>query len=416
MNAFEVQGGYKLEGELKVSKAKNCVLALLAASILTEEEVILRQCPRILDVYSMINILESLGVKVVWQEDAILINASCINSYEIPSCYAKEIRSSIFLMGSILGRLKKSKAVFPGGCDIGLRPIDLHLRGFRALNIKVDEYGGHLYCDGENARGSNIHLDFPSVGATENIIMAAVLTKGRTVISNVAKEPEVVALQNLLVNMGAKISGAGTSEIVIEGVEKLHGVDFTPIPDRIVAGTYLLAAAVTKGELNVTGCCPSDMSALISKIDCVYGDLRVGKDYIYIKAYEKLKSIKIVETQPYPGFPTDLQAQILATQTIADGAGLIVENMFETRFKHVPELLKMGADIIVRDRTALVRGIARLQGAQVAAFDLRGGASLMLAGLAAEGTTTVINARHVDRGYYLFDQELNSVGAKIKRI
>ncbi|MEG1527649.1 MAG: UDP-N-acetylglucosamine 1-carboxyvinyltransferase [Clostridia bacterium] len=413
---FVIQGGNVLQGEINVNKAKNSVLALLAASILTEEQVVLKQCPKILDVHSMINLLTSLNVSCVWQGDDIVIDSSNINNYEIASSYAKEIRSSIFLMGSILGRIKKVKAVFPGGCDIGLRPIDLHLKGLRALNIQIEEYGGYLYCDGENAVGGNIHLDFPSVGATENIIMAAVLSKGETVISNVAKEPEIVSLQEFLQSMGAKISGAGTSVIRISGVDKLHGVEYTPISDRIVASTYLLAGAITGGDITVKQCNPQDMLALISKIDKTCGVVSLGKDWVRLVSYDRPNSIKLVETQPFPGFPTDLQAQILAVQTISKGASMVVENMFETRYKHVTELTKMGADIVVRDRTALIRGVDRLSGADVYAQDLRGGAALVLAGLRAEGQTTVNDIKHIDRGYYLFEEALKSFGADIIRV
>ncbi|MDD3831930.1 MAG: UDP-N-acetylglucosamine 1-carboxyvinyltransferase [Clostridia bacterium] len=415
MSRLIVRGGTKLQGELEVYNAKNCVLALLAASILTEEKVILHKCPMIADVYSMIKILDDIGVKVEWQNDSLLIDSQLLNRYEISPNYAKEVRSSIFLMGSILGRLKKVNAVFPGGCDIGLRPIDLHLKGLRALNISIQEYGGYLYCDGQSAHGGAVHLDFPSVGATENIILASVLLDGITVITNVAKEPEIVALQDFLVAMGAHISGAGTSTIVVEGVKKLHGVEFTPIPDRIIAGTYLIAGAFTGGDLLIKNCRPQDMKALISKMDDCCGRITEYHDCIHIKSVPRPTSIKAIETQPFPGFPTDLQTQILALQTISNGVSMIVENIFETRFKHVAELTKLGADIVVRDRVALVRGVKTLRGAEVFAHDLRGGAALVLAGLRAEGQTVINNIRHIDRGYYKLDEALNSVGADIVR-
>ncbi len=415
MDKYLIEGGKSLNGELQVYKAKNCVLALLAASILTDEKIVLHNCPKILDVFSMIKILCSIGVTVMWQGDSIIIDSSTLNSCEIPSNYAKEIRSSIFLMGSILGRTKKAKAVFPGGCDIGIRPIDLHLKGLRTLGIQIEEYGGYLLCDGENARGNNIHLDFPSVGATENIILASVLTKGHTTITNVAKEPEIVALQDFLLQMGANIHGAGGSVIEIEGVEKLHGAEFTPIPDRIVAGTYLIAGAICGGDVTVTNCSPLDMTALISKLQNVT-NLKVSKDSIRIRSNGRLPSIKMIETQPYPGFPTDLQAQILTLQCVSNGVSMIVENMFETRYKHVGELVKMGADVVVRDRTALITGVSFISGAEVNAFDLRGGAALVLAGICAKGVTTINNIRHIERGYLDLDESLNNVGANIKKI
>lgn len=415
MDKFLIVGGNKLDGEIEVIRAKNCVLALLAASILTEDTVVLHNCPKITDVYNMLNILISLGAKVEWQGQDIVIDSSGLNSCEIPQSYAKEIRSSIFLMGSILGRMKKAKAVFPGGCDIGLRPIDLHLKGLRSLKVDIIEAGGYLICNGENATGSNVHLDFPSVGATENIMLTAVLAKGRTVISNVAKEPEIVALQDFLNKMGASINGAGTSTIVIDGVCKLHGVEFTPIPDRIVAGTYLLAAAITGGRVRVKGCNPLDMNALLSKIDGYAGEVKIDGSSIDFTAYARPRSIDLIETQVFPGFPTDLQAQILALQAVSSGTSVIVENIFETRYKHVTELTKMGANVVVRDRTAFVRGVERLHGADVNAYDLRGGAALVLAGLNADGLTIVNGVKHIDRGYYMFEQALVGLGANIVR-
>lgn len=416
MQKYIIEGGKKLNGEMQVYSAKNCVLALLAASVLTNEQIVIHNCPKITDVLNMIKILESLGVKVAWSEDNVIVDSECISSNEIPEHFAKEIRSSIFLMGSIIGRLKTAKAVFPGGCDIGLRPIDLHLKGLRALNIRIRETGGYLLCDGREARGGYIHLDFPSVGATENIIMASVLIDGTTIITNVAKEPEVVSLAQFLIKMGAKIYGAGTSTITIEGVKKLHGIEYTPIPDRIVAGTYALAVCMTGGEVVINNCCIRDLEALISKINGNSAEIINYDNKLIVKAYNRPISVKNIETQPYPGFPTDLQAQILALQTVSAGACIIVENMFETRYKHVGELMKMGADIIVRERVAMVRGVDRLHGAEVYASDLRAGAALVLAGLNAEGQTTVNNIYHIDRGYYMLDNALNSAGADIKRI
>lgn len=416
MDKFQIYGGARLDGEIDVYSAKNSVLALLAASILTDEQVILTDCPKIGDVYNMIKILEALGSKVVWQENSIIIDSSGACSHEIPQSYGKEIRSSIFMLGSILARFKKAKAVFPGGCDIGLRPIDLHIKGLRELNIDVKEMGANILCDAKNARGKKIHLDFPSVGATENIMLASVLINGRTVICNAAKEPEIVCLQDMLNKMGAKVYGAGTGTIEIEGVKKLHGVEFKPIPDRIVAGTYLIAAAMTKGKVYIKNCRPNDLTSLISKLNGVSCDILANDDTILVKGYEKPQSVMMIETSPYPGFPTDLQAQTLALQTISHGTSLIVENIFETRYKHVGELIKMGAEIVVKDRYAIVRGVEKLYGTQVFAHDLRGGAALVLAGLAAEGTTTVEDIHHVDRGYYKLEEDLTSLGASVKRI
>ncbi len=416
MDKFQINGGVALDGEIEIYSAKNSVLALLAASILTDEQVVIHSCPKIGDVYSMIKILESLGCRIIWQNNSVVIDSSNADKYEIPQSYGKEIRSSIFMLGSILGRFRKAKAVFPGGCDIGLRPIDLHLKGLRELNIEVKEHGANIICSAENARGKKIHLDFPSVGATENIMLAGVLIKGKTVICNAAKEPEIVCLQDMLCKMGAKVSGAGTGTIEIEGVKKLKGVEFTPISDRIVAGTYLIAAAMTKGKVYIKNCRPNDLTSLISKLNGVACDILSNDDSILVKGYERPQSVLMVETSPYPGFPTDLQAQILALQTVSQGTSMIVENIFETRFKHVGELIKMGAEIVVKDRYAIVRGVPKLYGTQVFAHDLRGGAALVLAGLAAEGSTTVENVYHIDRGYCQMEEDLKSLGASIKRI
>lgn len=416
MERFRIYGGKRLEGTLEVYSAKNSALALLAASILTDSQVIIHKCPLITDVFNMIKILESLGGKAIWSGDSLILDNSSASSFEIPGSYAKEIRSSIFTLGSILGRFKQAKAVFPGGCEIGLRPIDLHLKGLRALNINVNEYGGYIECNAADARGSNIHLDFPSVGATENIMLAAVKIKGKTVITNAAKEPEILALQNFLNLMGAKISGSGTSTIEIEGVKRLGGVEFVPIPDRIVAGTYVIAAAITGGDLNITNCDPVHIRSLLSKVDGRTCDVKIGNGAVRIKGYKHLRAMENVETLPYPGYPTDLQAQLLALATVSKGTTMIVENIFEMRYKHITELKKMGADVTVRDRLAVVRGVASLNGAEVSACDLRGGAALVLAGLAAKGETVVNNVKYIDRGYYQFEKELNKVGAEIMRI
>lgn len=416
MDKFYIKGGLKLDGEAEVYSAKNAVLALLAASILTEEQVVIHKCPKINDVFSMIKILQSLGCVVEWQDDTIVINSSQADKHEIPQKYGQEIRSSIFMLGSILARFKKAKAVFPGGCDIGLRPIDLHIKGLKELNVEVKELGANVFCNSENARGKKIHLDFPSVGATENIMLASTMIKGKTTICNAAKEPEIVCLQDMLNKMGAKVCGAGTSVIEIEGVKKLHGVEFVPISDRIVAGTYIIAAAMTKGRVYLKNCRPNDLCALTSKLNGVACDILSSNDSILVKGYERPQSVLTIETSPYPGFPTDLQAQALALQTVSQGTSVVVENIFETRFKHVGELSKMGAQIVVKDRYAIVRGVPTLYGCDVYSHDLRGGAALVLAGLVAQGNTTVHNVKHIDRGYYQFEEALSSLGASIKRI
>lgn len=416
MKKYVIKGGNKLDGQIEVFSAKNCVLALLAASILTPEQVILHKCPHISDVDNMLLILQSLGVKTIWQGDSIVIDSVNANNWEMPQSLAKEIRSSIFLMGSILGRFKQAKAAFPGGCDIGIRPIDLHLKGLRKLNIQIVEQGGYLYCTGKDAKGANIHLDMPSVGATENIILAAVLASGTTKITNAAKEPEIISLAQMLNKMGAIIIGAGSSEIEIVGVSKLYGTEFTPIPDRIAAGTYLLAAAATRGNIHITNCIPNHIEALISKANGVCCDITKYLNSIVVRGYDRPKSIELIETLPYPGFPTDLQSQTMAVQTISDGVSVIVENIFETRFKQVNEFTKMGANITIRDNMAVVRGVKKLIGAEVNVWDLRGGAAIVIAALSAEGITIVNNINHIERGYCDLDIALNNLGAEIDKI
>ncbi len=399
MEKLIINGGKRLNGSLDVMSAKNSILPLLSASILTDEEVVIHKCPEISDVESMIKILMKLGVDVKREGSDIIINASTINSCLIPTELAGELRSSIFLLGSIIAKLRCGQVAYPGGCDIGIRPIDIHIKGLKELNIDIREEFGHIVCDGENMKAADIILDIPSVGATENLMMASVFTEGVTVIRNVAKEPEIVDLQNFLNLMGADIRGAGSSVIFIRGVKKLHGVEYTPIPDRIVAGTYLIAGAMCGGKIELSGVVSEHIHSLIAKL--TNGDLR---------------AIEKIETMYYPGFPTDLQTQMMAMLTTASGTSVIVENIFETRMREVPEFIKMGADIIVKGRTAIIHGVKRLHGADVVATDLRGGASMVLAGLRAEGVTTVRELRHIDRGYESIEKCFESLGADIRRM
>ncbi len=416
MDKLLVKGNKRINGRIRNQTSKNAVLAMLAASILTDKEVVIRKCPKITDVDNMAKILVELGCKVKWEDDSLVIDCSSAHNHEIPHSLAKELRSSIFMLGPILGRFHKAKVAYPGGCDIGIRPIDLHIKGFKALNIDIDESGDTISCDGKDIRGNIIHLDFPSIGATENIMMAAVLAEGTTVIKNAAKEPEIVDLQNFINAMGGRIRGAGSSTIEIEGVKELGSVEYTPIPDRIVAGTYLIAAAITGGSIEVENCHPEHIYSLITKLRESTCKVEYFNDKIYLTAPKTLQSIHKIETMPFPGFPTDLQAQILALMTVANGTTLIVENIFETRYKHVAELLKMGAKITVKDRMAIVRGVSKLHGANVYAHDLRGGAALVIAGLAADGLTQINDVHHIERGYEDLAGTLQSVGADIKRI
>ena len=415
MDKFIIKGGRKLKGAIQVTAAKNAYLPILAGTILSDKKIVLKKCPKYVDINNMNKILENLGGKIDCKNDELHIDCSNLNSFVIPHELACVIRSSIFSLGSILGRFKKAKVAYPGGCEIGSRPIDLHLKGLKSLNVKIVDKHGYINCDGRNMRGGIVNLDFPSVGATENIMLAGVLTKGETKIINAAKEPEIVDLANFLNAQGAKIYGAGTSVIRIEGVKKLLPVTYTPIPDRIIAGTFLLAGMMAGGEMEIRGFKPEHNLALLEKVKNSSCTINIKNDILKLKSEGKLKAINKIETSPYPGFPTDLQAQILSLQTISKGTSMIVENLFETRFKHVPELIKMGAKINLKDRTAVVHGVDRLYGAEVNASDLRGGASLVMAGLVAEGYTTINNVHHIDRGYYKFDETLQNLGADIIR-
>lgn len=424
MEKFLIKGGRKLEGSVKVNSSKNAYLPILAGCILSNEKITLHNCPKYADVLNMIKILENLGGKITPNTSTgevengcdLLIDCSNLHSNVIPHDLTSVIRSSIFSLGAILGRFKKARVAHPGGCEIGARPIDLHLKGLRGLNVKVADRYGIINCDGSDMKGGVVNLDFPSVGATENIMLAATLIKGTTEIINAAKEPEIVDLANFLNSLGAKIYGAGTSNIIIEGVKKLKGGSYTPIPDRIIAGTYLIAGLMSDGNIQIENFKEEHNGALLEKIKNSSCKIKVKNDILTLKTDGKIKSIHKVETSPYPGFPTDLQAQTLALMTISKGTSVMIENVFETRFKHIPELIKMGANILVKDRTAIVAGVDKLYGANVNAADLRGGVGLVLAGLVAEGYTTVNNVGLIDRGYYKFENQLNLLGADIKRI
>lgn len=416
MSKYIIDGGRELCGSINIQSAKNSVLPLLAASILTDEKVILHNCPDISDVQNMIAILREMGCTVTFDNGTIEVDSVNIAEKQIPSMLAKELRSSIFILGPILSRLKEAHVAYPGGCEIGLRPIDIHLKGLKDLNIAVKEEGGYIYCDSRNMRASDIILDIPSVGATENLIMASVLGKGTTIIRNPAKEPEIQDLQGMLNAMGAKISGAGGSLIAVEGVEKLHGIEYTPIPDRIAAGTYIIATCMCGGSVELNNVVYEHIYSLLSKLPKTTCKITQNSGKLYIKSGSRHKSLDKIETMYYPGFPTDMQSQISAFATVCQGTTVITENIFETRFKQISEFRKMGADIIVKDRTAIIKGVGKLTGAEVTCEDLRGGASLVLMGLKADGMTIVNDVKHIERGYQNFDGSLRALGANIRRI
>lgn len=416
MEKYIVEGGRPLYGHIEIQSAKNAVLPLLAASVLTDETVVIHKCPRIRDVLNMIGILEELGCSTRFDGDDLYIDSSAAANHEIPAALAKELRSSVFMLGSVIARFGRARIAYPGGCDIGLRPIDLHLSGLRRLGVAIAEDGGYIDCVCEKPCGAEVLLDCPSVGATENLILASARAEGTTVIRNAAREPEIVDLQNFINRMGGKVKGAGGAVVVVEGVRKLHGAAYTPMPDRIEAGTFLIAAAMCGGKLAIGNANADHIASLLHKLREISCKIRVQDDKIYIECGGKRLSPKLVETSPYPGFPTDLQAPMTALACICDGATVIVENLFETRFKHVPELIRMGADITVRGRTALVRGVRSLKGADVIAGDLRGGAALTLAAISAEGESTVTDLGYIDRGYSEFEYKLRGAGARIRRV
>lgn len=415
METLFINGGNPLKGSLEVVTAKNSLLPILAGSILNENEIIIHKVAQFSDVLFMIKILESLGVKVRLIGNDLYINSATADKFVVKDEFTKKVRSSIFMLGPLLSRFKKAKVSYPGGCNIGNRPINLHIKGLQTLNVKIEEKHGYIICDGRNMRAGEVHLDFPSVGATENLMMASVKLKGTTTIYNCAREPEIEDLQNFLNAMGCKVSGAGSSTITITGVEKFRNAEYTPIKDRIVTGTYLIACAMCGGDILLQGCEKKYNQALIQKLKSSGAEIIEKNNNLEIICKNKPKCIPNIETQPYPGFPTDLQNQVLAMQTISKGTSVITENLYESRFKICNELIRMGADITIKDRMAIVKGVNKLYGANVVASDLRGGAGLVLAGLVADGYTTIEDVYHIDRGYLSIEEDFCKLGAEIKR-
>ena len=416
MDKFIIEGGGKLYGKADIQSAKNSVLPLLAASVLTDEQVTIRDVPAISDVENMLHILTELGCKISRTADSVIIDSVNAVSHEIPARLTKELRSSVFMLGSVLTRFRRAKISYPGGCDIGLRPIDLHLAGLKRLGVKIEEDKGYITCSCDKLSGADILLDFPSVGATENIILASAKAEGTTVIRNAAKEPEIVDLQNFLNAMGGRVSGAGGGTVVVEGVERLHGIEYTPIKDRIEAGTFLIAAASCGGEIEIEGVPQENIAALLHKLRENGCKIHIKNDRIILRSDGRLFAADLIETTPFPGFPTDLQAQFSALACTAKGTTLVVENLFETRYKYAAELKRMGADITVRGRNAVIRGVEKLHGASMTAGDLRGGAALVIAALKAEGVSSVADLSHIDRGYADFEYKLKKLGARIRRV
>jgi UDP-N-acetylglucosamine 1-carboxyvinyltransferase len=417
---LQIWGGHPLRGHVKISGAKNSALVIMAGALLCPGDCRIRNVPLLADVERMGQVLSALGVQLTRQGDILDINASEIKTSKAPYELVTQLRASFFAIGAILARLGVAQMPLPGGCAIGARPVDLHVRGLQAMGAEVQIEHGicNAYVPGSSRRlkGANIYLDIASVGATENLMMAATLAEGETIIENAAREPEVVDLANFCNAMGAKIKGAGTSRIVIEGVPKLHSVDYSIIPDRIEAGTFLLAAAITRSELILSPVAPEHLIPVIAKLrDIGVTIIDEKPDQLHILPAETLKATDI-ETQYHPGFPTDMQAPFMALLAVAEGDSVINESVFENRLRHASELNRLGADIRVKGNAAFVRGVPKLSGAPVLGTDLRASAALVIAGLAAEGQTTIQGLQHLDRGYDRLDMKLQQLGAKILRV
>ncbi len=413
MKLMEIEGNRELNGTIRISGAKNATVALIPAAILTDEEATICNVPEITDTDALCDILNELNVEVKRASESIIINPKNMINIEIEEKFSKKLRASYYFMGALLGKYKKAVMYFPGGCSIGARPIDLHLKGFEALGATIKNEKNKYIVEAEELHGANIYLDIASVGATINIMLAAVKAKGTTVIDNAAKEPEIVNVATFLNNMGARISGAGTSTIKIEGVETLHKCFHEVIPDRIEAGTYIIIGALCGKNLKIDNIIPEHVDSLLSKLEEIGTELEVGTDYVMISKSNNYKSTTI-KTLVYPGFPTDLQQPFTVLLTQCNGKSKVTETIFENRFMHIPYLKDLGADVTVKNQTATIIGPTKLAGTSVVATDLRAGAAMVAAGLLAEGTTTIANAEHILRGYEQIVEKLTSVGAKIK--
>ena len=413
MASYVIEGGRKLTGEVYISGSKNASLPIIAATLLNKGITKLYNVPNIHDVQIMLKILKVLGCKIKKSSGKIVIDSRKINKKEIPEELMNQMRSSVILAGALISRNKEVVFSYPGGCDIGARPIDLHLEGFRKIGIDIEEKSGYIKCNCDNIIGSEITLDFPSVGATENIMLASVYGEGTTIIKNAAREPEIIDLQNFLIKLGANIEGAGESVITIEGINKVKkDISYTVMPDRIEAGTMLCAAAITGGNIKINKVIPEHISSVIYKLEKMGCIINSKKNSIYIEAPKKLKA-EDIKTMPYPGFPTDMQSIMASVLTVSKGSSIVVENIFENRYKYTNELIKMGAKIKVEGKTAVFKGVRKLSGAKVKSTDLRGGAALVVAGLSAKGKTEITNIEYILRGYENLEGKLKKLGAKI---
>jgi UDP-N-acetylglucosamine 1-carboxyvinyltransferase len=419
-SVLHITGGASLKGQVRISGAKNSALAILAGSLLTAETTIVRNIPNLVDIGRMVEILTALGAHIEFQGSTLTINASNIGQASAPYELVSKLRASFFVIGSLLGRFGQARVPLPGGCAIGARPVDLHVRGLQALGAEVQIEHGIVtaYCrSGKQLQGAHIYLDYPSVGATETIMMAATLAQGQTIIDNAAQEPEVSDLAGFCNSMGASIRGAGTKTIIIDGVKNLHGTDYMVIPDRIEAGTFMVAAAITRSNLSLSPIIPDHLVAVIAKLQEIGVKItQTAPDRLEIDGSDSYYRGVDIETLPFPGFPTDMQAQLMALLTLCEGNSVITETVFENRLQHVAELQRMGANIKLKGNVAVVQGVSMLSGAPVMATDLRASAALVLAALAAHGTTIIRGLHHLDRGYENIEQKLCNIGAKLERL
>ncbi len=417
MDRLIIQGGVPLDGEIRISGAKNAVLPILAATLLADEPVVVGNVPHLHDVTTTMELLGRMGVDLIVDERMrIEVDPRGVRELVAPYELVKTMRASILVLGPLVARHGRAKVSLPGGCAIGSRPVDLHIKGLRALGAEVWVEGGYIHARAERLRGTRLVLDTVTVTGTENLMMAATLAEGTTVIENAAREPEVVDLANCLCSMGARIEGAGTDTIVVEGVERLHGTAYEVLPDRIETGTYLVAGAITGGRVKVRNTRPDLLDAVLAKLREAGAEVTTGEDWIELDMRGRRPQAVHVRTAPYPAFPTDMQAQFTALNAVAEGSGTITETVFENRFMHVHELQRMGADVWLEGNVAISRGVDRLTAAPVMATDLRASASLVLAGLVAEGETTVDRIYHIDRGYECIEEKLAQLGARIRRV
>jgi UDP-N-acetylglucosamine 1-carboxyvinyltransferase len=415
MDKIVIRGGERLIGEMEVSGSKNAVLPIFAASLLAEGENLFHQVPNLMDVRTIIRVLSNLGVKVGKEEKSYRVDATDISTHEAPYEMVKTMRASILVLGPLVARMGKARVSLPGGCAIGARPVNLHLMGLEALGAKIEIRHGYIEAEAHGLRGASITFDIPTVTGTENLMMAAVMAKGKTTLQNAAMEPEVMELADVLTKMGAKIKGAGTSVIEIEGVRSLHAIEHTVIPDRIEAGTLMVAAGLTRGNIKLLRCPLHHMEAIVKKLRQSGMEIEPEGDGARVVGNRRIRSVD-VKTLPYPGFPTDMQAQFMVLMSLAKGLSVISETIFENRFIHVSELIRMGADIRIVGNSAIIQGVENLSGAPVMGSDLRASASLVVAGVGAEGVTEVSRVYHLDRGYEGLDKKLAQLGANIKRI